>query len=60
MDNHLPSAHQKNNVSAVYVTNATINGKLIDVARSAFIDHSEISRGGTIEFWMQSPPPRAA
>lgn len=41
---------------AVYVRNATINGKPVDVVRAAFVEHTDIADGGTLELWMGPTP----
>jgi putative alpha-1,2-mannosidase len=36
------------------VEKAVVNNRTIDLINSPFIDHSEISNGGMLQFWMHS------
>eukprot|EP00041_Stephanoeca_diplocostata_P029729 m.885435 g.885435 ORF g.885435 m.885435 type:complete len:835 (+) comp23619_c0_seq5:360-2864(+) len=38
----------------IYVAKAAINGAVIPYPENAYVDHKDISSGGTLEFWMTS------
>ena len=43
-----------NSPTNTYVQKVTFNGKLIDLIHSPFIEHKELTLGGTLKFWMTS------
>ena len=42
----------------VYVAKAQVNGKAIELPDHAYIDHTQIVRGGLVEMWMTDVPPK--
>lgn len=43
--------------SNVYIERAEVNGRPIDMAHAAFVDHADLVLPGKLEFWMTSQGP---